>query len=495
MESNTFSGEEGTPKVFVSYSYDSVDHEEWVENLVDRLRENMIDATLDKYELNDSNDLNEIMIKNFRDSDKVIIIGTKKYAEKAKNIESGVGYEMKLATIIDRDPALKNKLIFVKKDIESSYDDALPFQFKGSFMIDFSKNKEFEIKFALLRDKICNKNTHKKPPLGKSDLQISTGTYEINNKTIYSIFERTGFEPFNLSEDNLLHESVIIWPIVPRPNINLIHKSQVEVVRILSLLNWDIKIIIANCGEQTSNTPSKQDLDFKNNLELMLQKCKISKFEIKFLNDYFSPIFDDGKKILSNFIKLSSSLKINQLTKFNTKDEGYSQIVQNKINERSTLKYISPLLTWSASIYEAEKMLEINNSCKPVVVAGRDEETQWSHVFREINSKMGAVFIPVLKDEDGSTFFQEGGRLLFSKKQLAEKLNYGNIDKWLTQSFIFLAKYPSIVNKLDICDTKDCDKNESCFECMFPKGSDKLPSHINKDKFVDLIFPQINPSL
>ncbi|NOU47677.1 MAG: toll/interleukin-1 receptor domain-containing protein [Bacteroidales bacterium] len=491
--------EKPRPKVFISYSYDSKEHEEWVKNFTDKLRTEFgIDATIDKYQLKKTSNLNQIMVDGFEQSDYVIIVATRNYAKKAQIFESGVAFETKLATIINRDIDLKNKLIFIKREVSSKFNETLPFQFKDSYLLDFSDDIISENKYKELYYKIYGKDYYLEPELGpnpfEQNISNQNNEYEVNNETVFNIFEHTGFEPFYLSSENLTRKSIVIWPIVPRLHINLIHKAQIEIVRILFLLGWDTKIIIANCGEHSDITPNKQDVEFKKKLEESLKRSKIERFEISFLNQYFTPDFPDGGNILSKFVKISSSIKINQLTVFNTKDESYNDEAQKKINDRTTLKYISPLFTWAASIYEAEKFINKNEGSKPIIIAGKDEESQWSHIFREINSEIGAVFIPLLKDEDNTTFFQEGQKLVFSKPQLLEKLSKGNIDKWLSQSFIFLSSFPQKITNLDFCNSDNCMHNKDCFECMFSNGNEKLPAFVDKQKFVELIFPKINPA-
>ena len=39
------------PKVFISYSHDSLEHKEWVNQLATKMRNHGIDATLDQWEL------------------------------------------------------------------------------------------------------------------------------------------------------------------------------------------------------------------------------------------------------------------------------------------------------------------------------------------------------------------------------------------------------------------------------------------------------------
>jgi len=50
-----------TPKVFVSYSWTSPDHEDWVLNLSTELRESGVDVILDKWDLKEGHDSNAFM--------------------------------------------------------------------------------------------------------------------------------------------------------------------------------------------------------------------------------------------------------------------------------------------------------------------------------------------------------------------------------------------------------------------------------------------------
>lgn len=491
------------PKVFISYSYDSPEHEKWVLNLTNQLRSKAgIEAINDKFALQKTSDLNEIMLKGFRDSDKVVIIATRNYAQKADAETGGVDFEAKLATILARDQEQKNKLIFVKRDKDADFKKVFPFQFNDYYAIDMSNDGDFENKFKELFYKVWDKQYVDMAPVGNNPFEepncakIDT-LYEINNETVFEILEKSGFDPFSLNKTDFSNESIIIWPVVPRQQVNLIHYSQIEVIRVLSLLGWQTQIIIANCG-QSDITPNKKDKDFRDKLELYLKKKGVNNYSISFLNQYFSPDFPEGNKILSNFVKISSALKISELSQFNIKDGTYDEKAKNEINDRTTLKYISPLFTWSASIYEATKYFENKTNSKAIIIAGRDEESQWAHVISEIDSHIGAIFIPILKQEDDTTIFQDKKPLLFSKTQLEGELGKGNMDKWLFQSFTNLAEFPNIVRSLPFCKQKN-DQCENaidgfkCLECLFPGNSCKFSDNVDKKKFINTIFSKIEP--
>lgn len=81
-------------KIFISYSWDGVDHQEWVIKLANDLRAKYgIDVILDQFDLNAGKDLTYFMENAISDADKVLIILTPNYKLKAENREKGVGYE------------------------------------------------------------------------------------------------------------------------------------------------------------------------------------------------------------------------------------------------------------------------------------------------------------------------------------------------------------------------------------------------------------------
>lgn len=81
------------PKVFISYSWESELHKEWVKKLTDSLIENGVDADLDQYDLELGDRLTEFMENKITNSDFVLIICTENYKKKADSRKSGVGYE------------------------------------------------------------------------------------------------------------------------------------------------------------------------------------------------------------------------------------------------------------------------------------------------------------------------------------------------------------------------------------------------------------------
>jgi hypothetical protein len=87
-----------SPRVFISYSWSSEEHENWVLELATRLTEDGIHVIIDKWDLKDGQDIFHFMEKTVRadETDKVLIICDKGYAEKANNRIGGVGTETQI---------------------------------------------------------------------------------------------------------------------------------------------------------------------------------------------------------------------------------------------------------------------------------------------------------------------------------------------------------------------------------------------------------------
>lgn len=88
-----------TPVVFISYSWDSDEHKQWVSNLSKDLREKFrVYTLLDQYNCG-GDDLITFMKKGLTKADRVLIIGTPKYKEKIEKQSGGAKFEDQVITI------------------------------------------------------------------------------------------------------------------------------------------------------------------------------------------------------------------------------------------------------------------------------------------------------------------------------------------------------------------------------------------------------------
>lgn len=190
--------EKKKPVVFVSYSWDSTEHQQWVINLTNDLRSKGIVATMDLFETQQTTvNLNQMMIKNIKESDFIVIVLTEKYAQKADDFQGGVGFETML-TIPDIKNNL-NKLIFVMKH-EGDYSKVFPYHLRDIYAIDFSDNSQFEDKFEELIYKIHGVPLYEVQPVGEvPELRPRKGLI-FNNNNISNTNEADDFLIPNLRE-------------------------------------------------------------------------------------------------------------------------------------------------------------------------------------------------------------------------------------------------------------------------------------------------------
>lgn len=129
------------PKVFASYSHDSEEHKQWVLKLCTKLRENDVDVMLDQEDTRLGSDLTVFMEK-LKSADRVLVICTDNYVQKANDREGGVGYE---ATIITAEIARNLKTEkFIPIIRQSSNGEKAPIFLETRRYIDFSNPENFD---------------------------------------------------------------------------------------------------------------------------------------------------------------------------------------------------------------------------------------------------------------------------------------------------------------------------------------------------------------
>ncbi|MCY4383866.1 MAG: TIR domain-containing protein [Nitrospinae bacterium] len=155
-------------KVFVSYSWSSNEHEEWVLRFATNLRQSGVDAILDKWDLREGHEANAFMEKMVSDPEitKVVIVSDRIYSERSDSRKGGAGTE---AQIISKEIFQKedqNKFVAVVTEKDDNGDPCLPAYYSSRKYIDFSDESRFSESFEQLLRWIADKPFHKKPELG-----------------------------------------------------------------------------------------------------------------------------------------------------------------------------------------------------------------------------------------------------------------------------------------------------------------------------------------
>ncbi len=156
------------PNVFISYSWDSPEHENWIVNLAIKLCANGVNAIIDKWDLGPlGKPLPHFMEQSITKSQRVICVMTPNYKKKTENLAGGVGYEYSIMTAeILADGITTSKFIPLFRSGTDA--DAIPTVLRGRKYVDMRDDDQFEEKFIheLLRD-IHEEPKFKKPAIGK----------------------------------------------------------------------------------------------------------------------------------------------------------------------------------------------------------------------------------------------------------------------------------------------------------------------------------------
>lgn len=155
---------------FVSYSWTTPEHEDWVFDLANRLRGDGVDVKLDKWDLREGQDKFEFMesMVTSKDIDKVLIILDKKYAQRADNREGGVGTETMIITPSVYSDARQEKFIPIVAELDEHGQAYLPSYLKGRIYIDCSSTENLERNYEQLLRNIYGRPSLTKPKLGKA---------------------------------------------------------------------------------------------------------------------------------------------------------------------------------------------------------------------------------------------------------------------------------------------------------------------------------------
>lgn len=161
------------PKVFVSYSHDTQAHKKWVLELSTRLRKVGVDAALDQWDLGPGDDIPLFMERNLANADRVIMVCTEKYVEKANAGTGGVGYEKMIVTADLMKKVDSNKVIPIVRQ-EGTH--LVPIFLKSKLYLDFSREDQFEESFDDLTRSVHNAPLFAKPEISTSPFEPVAGT-------------------------------------------------------------------------------------------------------------------------------------------------------------------------------------------------------------------------------------------------------------------------------------------------------------------------------
>jgi len=157
------------PKLFISYSWSSPEHEAWVLKFAGELRSQGIDVILDKWDLKPGHDANAFMESMVTDETvtKVVLVCDKKYAEKSNNRAGGAGTEAQIITPQLYAKKAQDKFVAVIREKDEAGKAYLPVYYGSRIYIDLADEANYATEFERLVRWAWDKPVDVKPELGK----------------------------------------------------------------------------------------------------------------------------------------------------------------------------------------------------------------------------------------------------------------------------------------------------------------------------------------
>jgi hypothetical protein len=127
---------------FISYSWESDEHRNWVRRLATDLRSNGVDAWLDQWEVRLGDDVTEFMERSVSTADYVLLICTETFAKKANSRSGGVGYEQAIVTadLLNSQPP-RGRFVCILRNGAPSL--AIPRYMQSRLSVDFRNDGEY----------------------------------------------------------------------------------------------------------------------------------------------------------------------------------------------------------------------------------------------------------------------------------------------------------------------------------------------------------------
>lgn len=157
-----------SPKAFISYSWESVNHKTWVRALAERLTQNGIEVRLDQWHIVPGQSLTQFMEVEVTQCEFVLVVCTRDYARKAFNRAGGVGYEQQIITGNIVGGRLRDTFIPIVRDGEFAPgpECSLPGPFQGIYAIDMRDGTDFDVSIEALLRALYRQPPYTPPPLG-----------------------------------------------------------------------------------------------------------------------------------------------------------------------------------------------------------------------------------------------------------------------------------------------------------------------------------------
>lgn len=141
LDQSPRAGASRIPRVFISYTHDSPEHKEWVASLARRLNSLAIWLLFDQWDVELGGDLPQFMETGITESDRVLVICTSAYNDKANGGRGGAGYEKMIMTAALMQDQTTTRIIPL---VRGSHRPATPTFLSSRRYIDFTNDDTFD---------------------------------------------------------------------------------------------------------------------------------------------------------------------------------------------------------------------------------------------------------------------------------------------------------------------------------------------------------------
>jgi len=153
----------GIPVVFISYSWDSEEHRQWVRQLADDLQTKYgIHVLCDCYNRK-GEELTNFMVNAIEKADRVLVIGTPNYRQRSKMNCGGAGFEGHIINVDIYHHWDSCKYIPILRN--GKFDESFPITIEARTGMDFTDDMGYEENLRTLANDIKGKPENARPEL------------------------------------------------------------------------------------------------------------------------------------------------------------------------------------------------------------------------------------------------------------------------------------------------------------------------------------------
>ncbi len=176
------------PKLFVSYSWSTPAHEQWVLDLATEVSNSGVEVILDKWDLREGHDSVAFMEMMVTDPSitKVLMICDRAYTTKADGRAGGVGTETQIISREVYEKQSQDKFAAVVAEKDEAGKPYLPTYYKSRIYIDLSESDRYAEGFEKLLRWIFDKPLYVKPEIGKPPSFLTDSTAPLLGTTVLS---------------------------------------------------------------------------------------------------------------------------------------------------------------------------------------------------------------------------------------------------------------------------------------------------------------------